>query len=138
MWKCPRCGREFEKTRQEHFCVKPENIDEYIAAQPEHIRPVLRKIRETIRAAAPEAVEKISWSMPTFWQGENLVHFAAFTKHIGLYPGGEATAAFADRLTGYKYSKGSIRFPDGKPVDYELIADIVRWRVMQAKERDDT
>lgn len=81
--------------------VKPNSIDEYIDAQPEDVRPLLNSIRETIRAAAPEAKEKISWQMPTIWQGENLIHFASFKKYIGLYPGGEATSEFSERLTGY-------------------------------------
>lgn len=126
---CPKCGREFKNTNQDHFCVKASAIDEYIAAQPSEVQPLLQSIRETIRAAAPDAVEKTSWQMPTFWQGENLVHFAAFKKHIGIYPGGEAVGVFAERLTGYKTSKGAIRLPLNKPIDYELIADIVRWRV---------
>ncbi len=132
MWTCPKCGREFKNTEQDHFCVKPNSIDEYIAAQPEELQPLLQGIRETIRAAAPEAIEKISWQMPTFWQGENLIHFAAFKKHIGLYPGGEATTHFAERLAGYKTSKGAIQLPLAKPIDHVLIADIVRWRVKQA------
>lgn len=131
IWRCPTCGREFKKAEQAHFCVKPNSIDEYIAAQPENVQPLLQRIRETIRAAALEATEKISWQMPTFWQGENLIHFAAFRKHIGLYPGGEATSEFAERLAGYKTSKGAIQLPLGKPIDYELIADIVRWRIEQ-------
>jgi len=129
MWRCPKCGREFKNTEQSHSCVKPSNIDEYISAQPEDVQPLLQTIRETIRKAAPDALEKISWKMPTFWQGENLIHFAAFKKHIGLYPGGEATSVFAVRLAGYKTSKGTIQLPLGKPIDYELITDIVRWRV---------
>lgn len=133
MWKCPKCGRAFKNTEQDHFCVKPNSMDEYMAAQPEEVRPLLQSIRETIRAAAPEAAEKISWQMPTFWQGENLIHFAAFKKHIGLYPGGEATSAFAERLAGYKTSKGAIRLPLGKPVDHELIADVVRWRLEHSR-----
>lgn len=137
MWKCPKCGREFKNTEQDHFCVKPNSIDEYIAAQPEDLRPRLQKIRETIRAAAPGATEKISWRMPTFRQGENLIHFAAFKKHIGLYPGGEATYEFAERLAGYKTSKGAIQLPLDKPVDYELIADIVRWRVKREAKGSD-
>lgn len=120
--------------------MKPNGIDEYIVSQPENVRPLLQSIREAIRDAAPEAIEKISWNMPTFWQGENLIHFAAFKKHIGLYPGGEATSEFAERLTGYKTSKGAIQLPLGKQIDYELIADIVRWRVKReskkAKESD--
>ena len=112
--------------------MKPVSIDEYIATQAEEVQPLLQRIRETIHAAAPEAMEKISWQMPTFWQGENLIHFAVFKKHIGLYPGGEATTEFAERLSDYKTSKGAIQIPLGKPIDYELITDIVRWRVKQA------
>ncbi len=133
MWKCPKCGREFKNTEQDHFCLKPNSIDEYIDAQPEEMRSLLQRIRETIRDAAPKAAEKISWQMPTFWQRENLIHFAAFKKHIGLYPGGEATSIFADRLKGYKTSKGAIQLPLDKPIDYELITDIVRWRVRQVE-----
>ena len=79
-------------------------------------------------------MEKISWNMPTFWQKENLIHFAANKKHIGIYPGGEAVGAYAERLTGYKTSKGAIQFPLNKAIDYELIADIVRWRLSQLKK----
>lgn len=129
MWKCPKCGRTFKNEKQSHSCVKPDSVEEYIAAQPEEVRPLLQSIRETIRAVAPKATEKISWRMPTFWQGENLIHFAAFKKHIGLYPGGEATSVFAQRLAGYKTSKGAIQLPLGKPIDYKLITDIVRWRL---------
>jgi uncharacterized protein YdhG (YjbR/CyaY superfamily) len=65
--------------------------------------------------------------------GENLTHFAAFKKHIGLYPVGEAASEFAERLVGYKTSKGAIQLPLGKPIDYELITDIVRWRLKQVE-----
>ena len=106
------------------------DIDDYIAGQPGEIRPLLQKIRETIRSAAPEAAEKISWRMPTFWQkGGNIIHFAAFKKHIGIYPGAGAIEAFADRLEGYKTSKGTIQFPLSCPIDHNLIADIVKWRL---------
>ena len=117
---------------------KPNSIDEYIGAQPEDVQPLLQRIRETIRVAAPEATEKISWQMPTFWLGENLIHFAVFKRHIGLYPGGEATGIFAERLAGYKTSKGTIQLPLGKQIDYELITDIVRWRVEQVAKRRGT
>ena len=133
MWNCPKCGREFKNKGQDHFCEKPNSIDDYISAQTEDIRPLLQNIRMTIRAVAPEAIEKISWQMPTFWQSENLIHFAAFKKHIGLYPGDKAIVAFVDKLSKYKTSKGAIQLPLGKPIDYELIADIVRWRVEQIK-----
>ncbi len=135
MWMCPKCGREFKNENQDHYCVKISAIDDYIAAQTPEVRPILQSIRETIHAAAPEASEKIAWQMPTFWKGENIVHFAAFKKHIGLYPGGEAVGVFADRLGDYKTSKGAIQFPLDRPVDHALIADIVRWRVKEAEEK---
>ncbi|MGI6279650.1 MAG: iron chaperone, partial [Acutalibacteraceae bacterium] len=110
-------------------------VDEYIAAQIEDVQPLLQKIRETIKSAAPGATEKISWQIPTFWQGENLIHFAAFKKHISIFPGGEATGVFAEKLKGYKTSKGTIQFPLGKPIDYDLIAEITRWRVSQVQKK---
>ncbi len=133
MWTCPDCGRAFKNERQDHYCGKASSIDAYIDAQAEAVKPLLRAVRETIRRAAPNAEERMSWQMPTFWQGENLIHFAAHKKHIGLYPGGEAVGVFAARLAGYKTSKGAIQLPLAKPIDHELIADIVRWRVRQVQ-----
>ena len=131
MWQCPACGRDFKNTSQNHFCTKPDTIDAYIAEQPADVQPILHRIRETIKLNAPNAVEKMSWQMPTFWQGENLVHFAAHKKHISLYPGEAAASFFAGRLADYAVSKGTIKFPLDKAVDLDLIADIVRWRVAQ-------
>lgn len=131
MWQCPKCNKTFKNTNQSHTCGNINTIDEYIAEQPESVRPLLQKIREVIHSAAPNAIEKISWQMPTFWQGENLIHFAAFKNHIGIYPGGEATTFFADRLTDYKTSKGAIQLPLNQPIDYALIADITQWRAAQ-------
>ncbi|MCL2529521.1 MAG: DUF1801 domain-containing protein [Coriobacteriia bacterium] len=106
-------------------------VDDYIADQELEVQPLLQAIRETILANAPDALEKLSWRMPTYWQSENLIHFAAFSKHIGLYPGAKAIIHFADRLEGYKTSKGAIQLPLSKPIDYKLITDIVRWRLEQ-------
>ena len=131
MWKCPKCGREFSRQNQDHYCVKPETIDAYIAMQDEAVQPRLREVRDLLRAALPEAQERMSWSMPTFWKGRNIIHFAASKKHLGLYPGGEATAVFADRLTGFDVSKGTIRLPYDKPLPVALIADIARWCLSQ-------
>jgi len=130
MWQCPKCGRDFKNTNQDHYCGKvPSDIDEYIAAQPEKVRPILTKIRKTIKKAAPKAVEKIAWSMPTFWQGENLIHFAAFKKHIGIYPGDLSRIPFREKLSVYKTTKGAIQLPLDKPIDYDLIAEITKYRV---------
>ena len=84
-WKCPKCGREFQREEQQHYCVKPKTVDEYIAAQEERVRPRLEALRSLLRETLPEAEERISWSMPTFWKGQNLIHFAAAKKHV--YPG---------------------------------------------------
>ena len=127
VWKCPKCGREFSKQNQDHYCVKPKDIDEYIALQDERIQPRLSEIRSILKTALPEAEERISWSMPTYWKGRNIIHFAASKKHLGLYPGGEATEVFADDLSDYSVSKGTIRLPYDKPLPTELIEKIARW-----------
>lgn len=128
MWTCPKCGRNFRNNNQSHYCGKaPETVAEYIREQPEEVQPILWQLQETIREAIPDAKEKISWSMPTFWKGCNLIQFAASQKHIGLYPGPEAVEVFADRLEGYPTSKGTIRLPLNQPMPLELIADIARW-----------
>jgi uncharacterized protein YdhG (YjbR/CyaY superfamily) len=134
MWRCPACGREFETANLNHECAGPGPIDQYIAAQPDAIQPLLHRVRETIRAVAPDATEKIAWRMPTFWQGENLIHFSAFKNHLGIYPGDLSLAPFEDRLVGYRRTKGAIQFPYGQPIDHELIADITRWRLSQAEQ----
>ena len=128
MWTCPKCGRSFRNRGQSHYCGEaPLTIEEYILGQPEEVQPILRQLQEAIHTAIPEAKEKISWSMPTFWKECNLIQFAASQKHIGLYPGPEAVEAFADRLTPYSTNKGTIRLPLGRPMPLELIADIARW-----------
>ena len=135
MWKCPRCGRTFKNENQSHYCGKaPETIDEYILAQNEAVQPRLREIREIFRAAFPDAEERISWSMPTYWKGRNILHFAASKKHLGLYPGGEATTVFAEELKEYDVSKGTIRLPWNKELPTELIRTIARWCYKEYKK----
>lgn len=126
-WKCPKCGREFARENQDHYCVKPRTIDEYIEAQEETVRPRLHEIRAVIRGAIPEAEETISWSMPTYRKGRNIIHFAAARKHVGLYPGEEAVARFAEELDGYEVSKGTIRLPYDRPLPEDLIRKIASW-----------
>ena len=108
MWKCPKCGREFNREGQDHYCVKPQTIDEYIDAQDETVQPRLREVHEILRTAIPDAEERISWSMPTYWKGRNIIHFAASKKHLGLYPGGEATTVFAEELRGWDVDHNAI------------------------------
>ena len=127
MWKCPNCGRSFSREGQHHFCGKIETIDQYIEEQVDNAKPFLNEVRQILRSALPEAEERISWSMPTFWKGRNIIHFAASKKHVGLYPGDEAVEAFADRLSDFDTSKGTIRLPWNKELPTELIQRIARW-----------
>lgn len=107
------------------------NIDDYIATHPPRVRTRLTAMRRTIRKHAPEAEERISYSIPTFYLNGNLVHFAAFDRHVGFYPGAAGIAAFQDALAGYKSAKGSVQFPHDEPLPLELVAEIVRFRVAQ-------
>lgn len=128
MWTCPKCGRIFKRQNQGHYCGKaPKTVDEYIAAQPEGVQQYLNEVRDAIRAALPEAEERIAWSMPTFWKGYNIIQFAGFKDHIGLYPGAEAVMEFGGRLKGYKTSKGTVQIPYSGPFPSELVKDIARW-----------
>ena len=130
MWKCPKCGRTFKNVNQDHYCGKaPETVDEYILAQEEGIRDKLQRVRSVLKRELPDATEKISWSMPTYWKGHNIIHFAASKKHIGLYPGPEAVAQFAEKLdrAGCAYSKGAIRIPYSDELPLSLIAEIAAW-----------
>jgi uncharacterized protein YdhG (YjbR/CyaY superfamily) len=126
-WKCPKCGREFSRIDQPHFCGKPQTIDEYIAAQDEQYQQKLNEIRTILQETLPDTKERISWSMPTYWKGKNIIHFAASKKHLGLYPGGEATTVFKDELEGFNVSKGTIRLPYDKTLPKELIEKIAKW-----------
>ena len=126
-WTCPRCGRTFKRAEQPHYCGKPRSVDEYIEAQEESVRPKLQELRSLLLETLPEAQERLSWSMPTLWRGQNLIHFAAAKKHIGLYPGGEATTVFAQELRELDVSKGTIRLPYDRELPRELIARIARW-----------
>lgn len=128
MWQCPKCGKEFKKGNQEHICGEgPRTIDDYISAQSEEVQSYLIQVRNAIRAAIPGADERISWSMPTYWSKRNIIHFAAFNKHIGQYPGPKAIEHFANRLAQYKSSKGAVQFQYSSPLPLDLIADIARW-----------
>ena len=109
----------------------PKNIDEYIAGYPEDIQGILQKIRALIHEAAPEAQETISYQVPTFTLKGNLVHFAAFKSHISFFPASSGVEKFKIELEGYKTSKGTIQFPLGQPIPYDLIRRIVLFRVQE-------
>jgi len=104
-------------------------IDEYIATFPEAVQRKLQEVRVTIKVSAPDAVEKISYQMPTFYLHGNLIHFAAFKNHIGLYPTPNGIQAFNNELSIYESGKGSVQFPLDKPLPLELIKKIVKFRV---------
>lgn len=109
----------------------PLNIDAYITGFPLDIQEILHKIRLVIREAAPDAQETIKYRMPTFTLNGNLVHFAAFKRHIGFYPTPTGTEKFREELSGYQGAKGSVRFPLDQPIPYDLISQIVRFRVQE-------
>jgi uncharacterized protein YdhG (YjbR/CyaY superfamily) len=113
----------------------PKDIDGYIAGFPENVRRILEELRMTIREAAPEAEEAIKYRMPTFTLNGNLVHFAAFKKHIGFYPAPRGIEEFKDELSAYKGAKGSVQFPLDRPIPFELISRIVKFRVRNQLER---
>ena len=113
----------------------PKSIDEYIAGFPKDVQGMLEKIRSTIKKAAPDAEETISYRMPTFTLKGNLVHFAAFKRHIGFYPTPTATAKFQRELSAYKGAKGSVQFPLDQPIPFALISKVVKFRAKENLER---
>jgi len=111
------------------------SIDEYIATFPADIQNLLQLMRQTIHAAAPDAVEKISYQMPTFFLHGNLVHFAAFKNHIGFYPAPRGIEVFAKELSQYAGSKGAVQFPLDQPLPLELIRQIVQFRAEENRQK---
>lgn len=111
--------------------IKVNTIDEFIEHYPEEIQTLLEQVRTTIRKSAPEAIEKICYGIPTFALNGNLVHFAAYNKHIGFYPTSSGIQAFQKELAGYSCSKGTIQLPLDKPLPIDLIDNIVKFRVRE-------
>jgi uncharacterized protein YdhG (YjbR/CyaY superfamily) len=114
---------------------QPKTIDEYIKSFPPDVQDILQKIRRTIRTAAPEAEETISYQIPAFKQNGILVYFAAFKKHVGFFPTSSGINAFQKDLAPYKTSKGTVQFPLEKPIPYDLIKKIVMFRVKENLEK---
>jgi uncharacterized protein YdhG (YjbR/CyaY superfamily) len=110
---------------------KYASVDEYIAGFSSNVQNVLERVRETIREAAPEAEERISYHMPAYRQAGNLVYFSAFKNHVSLFGAGSAVEAFKDELAPYVGDKGALRFAYDRPIPYALIADVVRFRVKE-------
>lgn len=115
--------------------MKPQTIDEYIAGFPPEVQPILQQVRATIRAAAPQAEERISYQMPAFFQDGVLAYFGGFKKHIGFYPPVEGDAALLRAAAPYAGEKGNLRFPLDQPIPHELIRRIVEARVQGRSSR---
>jgi uncharacterized protein YdhG (YjbR/CyaY superfamily) len=114
--------------RIEQMTPEITTIDDYIAQFPEEVQQKLTQLRNLIHELAPEATEKISYQMPTFYLNGNLVHFAAYVKHIGFYPTPSGISRFEEELSEYKFSKGSVQFPLDQPLPTELISRMVAFR----------
>ena len=112
----------------------PTSIGEYIAAFPPGVRKTLEEVRKAIREAAPDAGEAIKYRMPTFTLNGNLVHFAAYARHVGFYPAPTAIEKFSEELSAWKGAKGSVQFPLDEPMPLALIGRIVRFRVKEQLE----
>lgn len=110
-------------------------IDDYISGFPDDVQVQLSELRKIIQATVPEAREKMSYAMPTFYLNKNLIHFAAYKQHIGLYPGPKAIEYFKEKLQKYKTSKGAIQFPLGEPLPKKLIQQILQFCVKQQMEK---
>lgn len=109
----------------------PKNIDEYIAGFPDNVQKILEKIRMTIRKAAPDAEETIKYQIPTFTLKGNLISFAAYKKHIGLYPAPAGNEKFRKELSVYKAAKATVQFPLDQPIPFDLISQMVKFRMKE-------
>jgi len=115
--------------------IKFETVDEYLSAFPKNTRDILKKLRQTIKQAAPQAKEVISYNMPAFKLNGMLVYYAAYKEHIGFYPTPSGIEAFKKELSGYVGAKGSVQFPINKPMPFDLISKIVKFRVRENLEK---
>ncbi len=116
--------------------TKFKTIDEYIATFPADTQTVLQQVRATVKQAAPQGLEVISYNMPAIKQKGILVYYAGYKGHIGFYPTPSAMRAFKDELDGYETSKGAIKFPLDKPIDFGLIARITKFRLQEVIEKE--
>ena len=115
--------------------VVPETVDQYIAAFPTDVKKRMQQLRKTIKAAAPKAEEVISYQMPGYKYLGMLVYFAAYKNHIGFYPGAGGILEFYKKLSSFKSAKGSVQFPHDRPIPYDIISKIVKFRVKQNEEK---
>ena len=119
----------------EKAILVPETVDQYIAAFPADVKKRMQQLRKTIKAAAPKADEVISYQMPGYKYLGMLVYFAAYKNHIGFYPGAGGVLEFYKKLSSFKSAKGSVQFPHDRPIPYDIIGKIVRFRVKQNEDK---
>lgn len=128
MWKCPKCGREFNRANQGHYCGKaPETVIEYIDSQPPEAHSHLIEMMNILHNSVPNINERISWSMPYYEKDAKAISFSACKKHISFYVGVEAIEEFAPKLSGFVTKKNAIYLPYSKALPAELITDIAKW-----------
>lgn len=128
MWICPKCGREFKRTNQGHYCGKaPATSTEYIESQSPEVRLHLNGIRNAILDSVPDVNERIAWSMPTYEKAGNSISFSACKNHVSFYTGIETIEKFKSELNGFTTNKNAIYFPYNKKLPLGLIRDIARW-----------
>ena len=126
MWKCPKCGREFKKTNQGHYCGKaPETVDEYIASQPYEYRSHVSELRDIIKKSVPDITEYIAWSMPYYKKNGSSVSFAACKTYISFYLGAEILEKFGPELTGLKIKKNAVYFPYDRSLPEKALENIL-------------
>ncbi len=129
MWKCPKCGREFQRTNQGHYCGKaPENVDEYIESQAPEARAHLAELRNIILNSVPEVKERIAWSMPVYEKENRSISFAACKKHISLYLNFEIPEKFRSQLSEFEIRKNSVCLPYNKTIPAGVVGDIIKQR----------
>lgn len=128
MWICPKCGREFKRQNQGHYCGKvPTSVIEYIQVQDDQAQTHLSELVAVIRDAVPDLNEEIKWSMPSFCIDSDAIQFAACKKHISLYVGAEALRIFQDRLDGFTCKKDALYLSYDNPIPEELIKAMLHW-----------
>lgn len=128
MWTCPKCGREFKRTGQSHYCGEaPKTIEEYILQQEPSQQSELWQLHQTISGSLPDVKQRIAWSMPTYGEKSIVIQFFAHKNHISLYVGEKAIAHFQDELQEYEYNKSAIYLKYNRPIPEMLIASIVRY-----------
>ena len=135
MWICPKCGREFKRRNQSHYCGEPpKTVEDYILQQEEEVQSYLWLLHQTILRALPDAKERIAWSMPSYDLKEPIVQFSAFKNHVSLYAGADAIQYFEEKLQGYVCKKSAIYLNYDQPLPEGLITEIVKWCADSGRE----